>query len=325
MLIRYYPHEKVCNRNLLEQRQAPYHVSLSIGFLLRLNSFSKLFHLAEFYYATDYAHGPIVAENTNETAVIDLPTSVPSCSDNPGFVTLWESEGSLSASDYFLQTPRRWTSDFNQSDLITPICNRYQISCSKIPFDLVILIDSQQEYISSIRTFLHVFLALIQPKNHRLSLAILSSTTTDSFQFHLPLTSFDLVTNQMIDNYLIYPDQANQSVHPFHQHVERISEYLFTNLQSSSQKIFLTISSRLNFEKTLIKTIIERYASIRYMVLDPYLQTDEENDFSQRMDYLRSLISEPYYSNLFWTYSANRDLTFNTIFRFIESLCGNLR
>ena len=62
------------------------------------------------------------------------------------------------------------------------------------------------------------------------------------------------------------------------------------------------------------------------MTLDPKFQIDDNPLFSsQRISRLRSLTSQPYSSNLFWTYSANRDLTFHTIFRFIESLCGNLR
>jgi hypothetical protein len=59
------------------------------------------------------------------------------------------------------------------------------------------------------------------------------------------------------------------------------------------------------------------------MVLDPYLKTDDDND-QNRERILRSLTSSPSYSNLFWSYAANRDLTFNTVFRILETLCGYL-
>jgi len=263
-------------------------------------------------------------EHTNETSLIDIPTSIPHCSNSPGIEIVWESDDNNNTNDCLFHTPRQWISGFNQTDLLSPNCNKYQISCQKNQFDLVIIIDSQKEYNLLIQTFLHVFLSLIHPQNHRLSLVILSSTNTDTFQYHLPLTSFNQLTNQMLDNYFIYTDQEYQTIHSFHQHFERINDYLRTNQQqqSSSQSIILTISSRLNFNENSI----QQYPNIRYMTLDPKFQIDDNPLFSsQRMSRLRSLTSQPYSSNLFWTYSANRDLTFHTIFRFIESLCGNLR
>jgi len=53
------------------------------------------------------------------------------------------------------------TYQFNQTDLLSPNCNKYQISCQKNQFDLVIIIDSQKEYNLLIQTFLHVFLSLL--------------------------------------------------------------------------------------------------------------------------------------------------------------------
>jgi hypothetical protein len=73
-----------------------------------------------------------------------------------------------------------------------------------------------------------------------------------------------------------------------------------------------------------MKNLIQRYSTIRYMVLDPYLRTDDDKKNSERDQLLRSLTSSPSYSNLFWSYAANRDLTFNTVFRILESLCGSL-
>ncbi|CAF4379142.1 unnamed protein product [Rotaria sp. Silwood2] len=45
----------------------------------------------EFFYATDYANGPMIDNWNNETIIVDLPISVPHCSDTPGIDILWES------------------------------------------------------------------------------------------------------------------------------------------------------------------------------------------------------------------------------------------
>ncbi|CAF4898200.1 unnamed protein product, partial [Rotaria socialis] len=64
----------------------------------------------EFFYATDYANGPMIDDSNYEiTASPDLPTSVPHCSNNPGLDTRWESVDT----DYSLPTPRRWISNNN--------------------------------------------------------------------------------------------------------------------------------------------------------------------------------------------------------------------
>ncbi|CAF4011194.1 unnamed protein product [Rotaria sp. Silwood1] len=112
------------------------------------------------------------------------------------------------------------------------------------------------------------------------------------------------------------------------QHLEHISNYLIKNqefiLNLSTQQIILTIPSRLNFNQTHIKEIIQRYSTIRYMVLDPYLKTDDDDEYNnqERENFLLSLTSSPSYINLFSSYAAYRDLTFHTIFRLLESLCG---
>ncbi|CAF1654379.1 unnamed protein product, partial [Rotaria magnacalcarata] len=283
---------------------------------------------AEFLYATDYANGPVIDDNNYEiTAFPDLPTSVPHCSNSPGLDTRWESVDT----DYSLRTPRRWISNHNQSDLITPICNKYKISCQSTKFDLVILIDAQREYLSLIQTFLNTFLSLIEPYNHRLSLIILSSATIDIFQYHLPLTSINTINNKMIENYLSYLDDKNTSTIPINQHLERTSDYLKRSQEFGSnvptQQTVLTISSRFNFNLTDVKETIQRYSTIRYMALDPYLKTDENknNNRRERENLLSSLASSPSYTNLFRAYSAYRDLTFHTIFRLLESLCGSLQ
>ncbi|CAM4887021.1 unnamed protein product [Rotaria socialis] len=282
----------------------------------------------EFFYATDYANGPMIDDSNYEiTASPDLPTSVPHCSNNPGLDTRWESVDT----DYSLPTPRRWISNNNQSDLITPICNKYKISCQSTKFDFVILIDAQREYLSLIQTFLNTFLSLIEPYNHRLSLIILSSATIDPFQYHLPLTSINTINNKMIETYLSYLDDKNTSTIPINQHLERASDYLKSSQEFGSnvptQQIVLTIPSRFNFNLTDVKEIIQRYSTIRYMALDPYLKTDknENNNRRKRENFLSSLASSPSYTNLFCAYSAYRDLTFHTIFRLLESLCGSLQ
>lgn len=266
--------------------------------------------------------------NNNETSIVDLPISIPYCSNTPGIDTIWESDDSLN--EYYLNTPHQWISSFNQTDLISPVCNKYKISCQTIKYDVIILIDIQSEYLILIQTFLNIFFSLIEPFNHRFSLVILSSTTTDTFQYQLPLTSLNNINSRIIENFLSYIDHENNSIIQLDQHINRISDYLINNQQLlsniHSQQIILTISSRLNFNKNDMKNLIQRYSSIRYMVLDPYLRIDnDQNDNQERENLLRSLTSLPLYSNLFWSYSANRDLTFNIVFRIIESLCGNLR
>jgi hypothetical protein len=273
----------------------------------------------------------MIDDNNNETSIIDLPISIPHCSNNPGIDIIWESDESLLRNEYSLRTPRQWISDFNQSDLISPICNKYKISCHHRKFDLLILIDISHEYSSLIQTFLNIFLTLIEPFNHRFSLIVLSSTTIDTFQYHLPLTSINTINNRNVENFLSYIDYENNSIIQLNQHIERISDYLINNQQLisniPSQQVILTITSRFNFNQNDMKYLIQqRYSTIRYMVLDPYLRTDDDNDnYQERNQFLRSLTSLPSYSNLFWSYSANRDLTFNTVFRILESLCGYLR
>lgn len=265
----------------------------------------------------------MIDDRNNESLILDLPISIPHCSNNPGIDILWESND-----DYSFYTPRQWISRTNQSNLISPVCNKYRISCRRMKYDFLVLIDSQQEYSSLIQMFFKVFLALIEPFNHRFSLVILSSTTIDTFQYHLPLTSINTINQQILDNYLIYTDHDNTSIFQLNQHIERLSEYLINNQQLtseiSSKQIFFTISSRLNFNENDMKYLIQRYSTIRYMVLDPYLRTDDNYD-QQREKFLRSLVSSPWHTNLFWSYAANRDLTFNTVFRVLESLCGSIR
>ncbi|CAF4385006.1 unnamed protein product, partial [Rotaria sordida] len=82
----------------------------------------------EFFYATDYANGPIVDNYNNATTIIDLPISVPHCSNTPGLDIIWESVDNQIFNDYSLHTPRQWISNSNKSDLISPICNKYKIS-----------------------------------------------------------------------------------------------------------------------------------------------------------------------------------------------------
>jgi hypothetical protein len=269
----------------------------------------------------------MIEENNNETSIADLPISVPHCSNTPGIDILWESDDSSMINEYSFRAPRQWISNSNQSDLISPICNKYKISCQSLKLDLLIVIDSHHEYSSLIQTFLNIFLALVEPSNHRFSLIILSSSTIDPFQYHLPLTSINTINNRMIENFLSYTDYENTSIIQLNQHFHRISDYLITNQQLisniRSQQIILTISSRLNFNPNDMKQLIQRYSSIRYMALDPHLKTDDHN--SEREKVLRSLTSSPSYLNLFSSYAANRDLTFNTVFRVLESLCGYLR
>ncbi len=293
-----------------------------------LNRLNISSFLAEFFDAMDYANGPMIDDKNNETSIVNLPISIPHCSNTPGIDILWESDDRLILNEYSLRTPRRWISNSNQTNLISPICNKYKISCQTIKLDLLILIDCHHEYSSLIQIFLNIFLALIEPFNHRFSLIILSSTTIDTFQYHLPLTSINTINNQIIENFLSYTDYENNSIIQLNQHIERISEYLINNQQLisniSSQQILLTISSRLNFNQNNMKNLIQRYSTIRYMVLDPYLKTDDDHN-QEREKSLRSLTSSPFYSNLFRSYAANRDLTFNTVFRILESLCGYLR
>jgi hypothetical protein len=272
----------------------------------------------------------MIIDNNNETSIIDIPISVPHCSNTPGLDILWESDDSSIINDYSLRTPRRWISNSNQSDLISPICNKYKISCQITKYDFLILVDSHHDYSFLIQTFLNIFLTLIEPFHHRFSLIVLSSTTIDTFQYHLPLTSINTINNKIIESFLSYTDYEPNSIIQLNQHLQRTSEYLINNQQIisniSSQQIILTISSRLNFNRNEMQNIIQRYSSIRYMTLDPYLETDDDNNnnHQERENFLYSLTSSPSYSNLFWSYGANRDLTFNTVFRILESLCGYL-
>jgi len=267
----------------------------------------------------------MIDDRNNESLIFDLPISIPHCSNNPGLDLLWESNDN----DYSFYTPRQWISITNQSDLISPSCNKYRISCRRMKYDFLILIDSQREYSSLIQMFFKVFLALIEPFNHRFSLIILSSTTIDTFQYHLPLTSINTINQQILENYLSYTDHENTSIFQLNQHIERLSEYLINNQQLTSEVpsklVLFTISSRFNFNENDMKYLIQRYSTIRYMVLDPYLRTDDVHHHRKREKLLRSLASSPLHANLFWSYSANRDLTFNTVFRVLESLCGSLR
>ncbi|CAF0973097.1 unnamed protein product [Rotaria sordida] len=287
----------------------------------------------EFFYATDYANGPIIDNYNNVTTIIDLPISVPHCSDTPGLDIIWESVDNQIFNDYSLHTPRQWISNLNKSDLISPICNKYKISCQTTKFDLLILIDSHNEYLLLIKTFLNIFFTLIEPYYHRFSLIILTSSTIDTFQYHIPLTSINTIYNNknLIENFLSYIDDRNISLIQLNQHLERISNYLINNQEFlsniSTQQIILTISSRLNFNQTHIKEIIQRYTTIRYMVLDPYLKNDDykHHNNQEREKFLSLLTSKPSYINLFSSYAAYRDLTFHTVFRLLESLCGYLQ
>lgn len=256
----------------------------------------------------------------------DLPISVPHCSDNPGLDALWKSIDA----DYSLRTSRQWVLNFDQSDFITPICNKYKISCQTTKLDLVIIIDSQDTYRSLIQTFLNTFISLIEASNHRISLYVLSSSTIDPFQYQIPFTSIDKMTTKMIENLLSYMDDKNTSTFPYNLHLQRISDYVQNNQEFSSniptQQVILTIPSRLNFNQTDMKDIIQRYSTIRYMVLDPYLKNDgKEYNNQEREKILSSLASSPSDINVFRSYAAYRDLTFHIIFRILESLCGYLQ
>ena len=287
--------------------------------------------LAEFFYATDYANGPMIDDSNNDTIIADLPMSVPDCSNNPGVEIIWESDGNSVPNDYYLSTPRQWISNSNQSDLITPVCNKYKISCRTFKYDILLLLDSQSEYSTLIQTFVRVFLSLIDPSNHRLSLIALTSTTIDPFQYHLPWTTIDNVNEQILNNFFAYTDNQNTSAVQLNRHLERISDYVIANQQPTSdipsKQIIFTVSSRLNFDSMEMTYLIQRYPSIRYLALDPSLKTDDDDDDNQpeRERLLRALVSSPWYTNLFASYAANRDLTFNTVFRVLESLCGSLR
>ncbi|CAF4002965.1 unnamed protein product, partial [Rotaria sp. Silwood1] len=96
--------------------------------------------LAEFFYATDYANGPIIDDYNNETTLIDLPMSIPHCSDTPGIDILWESIDNEILNDNSLHSPHQWISKTNKTNLISPICNKYKISRHTIKFDLLIII-----------------------------------------------------------------------------------------------------------------------------------------------------------------------------------------
>ncbi|CAF1336856.1 unnamed protein product [Adineta ricciae] len=286
----------------------------------------------EFVDAGDYANGPLIDDNyvnNNRTIYTEMPMSIPHCSNTPGIDVLWESEGNYDMNDYSLRTPRQWISYTNQSDLVPPVCNKYRISCHTANYDILLLIDSQRQYISSIQTFLEIFLALIEPSNHRFSLMVLSSTTVDPFQYHSPLTAIISLNNKALENILLYTDNENSSRVPLNQHMQRASEYLFNQVSSTvpTQQIILTISSRLNFHPSDMKNLIQRYASLRYMALDPYLKTDDEDYINdQRREKLVSaLVSSPSHANMFRTYAANRDLTFSTVFQLLESICGYFR
>lgn len=294
------------------------------------NSSIFLRFLAEFFYATDYANGPMINDANNDTNVDDSPSSVPHCSNNPGVEILWESEGSSLLNDYYFGTARQWISNSNQSDLITPVCNKYKISCRIFKYDLVFLLDSQLEYSTLLQTFFRAFLALIDPFDHRFSLIALSSTSIDPFQYHLPLTTIDNLNEQILNNFFAYTDDRNTSAIQLNRHIERISEDLINNRRSTSdvptKQIIFTVSSRLNIDPVEMSYLIQRYSSIRFITLDPFLRTDDNNQHqAERERTLRTLVSSPWYTNLFWAYAANRDLTFNTVFRVIESLCGSLR
>lgn len=273
--------------------------------------------------------------NTNETSMTDTPVSIPHCSNTPGIDILWESADSFVTDEYSLHTSRQWKSNSNQTGLITPSCNKYKISCHNIQYDIILLLDIQYDYIPLIETFINIFLNLIEPFNHRFSLVILSSTTIDTFQHHLPLTTINNINTKILENFYTYIDYQNTSVIQLNEHLNRLSEYLINNNNNNQeslssnirkQKLILTISSRLYLNPNEMKNLIQRYSTIRYMVLDPNLRTDDNDDKNQEREYLlRSLTSSPSYANLFWSYSANRDLTFNNIFRILESLCGYLR
>ncbi|UJR31638.1 hypothetical protein I4U23_019120 [Adineta vaga] len=287
----------------------------------------------EFIDGVDYVSDPMIDDNyliNNRTLSTDIQISVPHCSNTPGLDILWESEDSYNMNDYSLRSPRQWISNTNQSDLIPPICNKYKISCHTTRYDLLLLIDSQYQYITSIQTFLEIFLALIEPFSHRFSLMVLSSTTVDPFQYHSPLTAINVINNKILENFLLYTDHENSSMVQLNQHMQRASEYLMNNQQvlstTHTQQIILTISSRLNFNEYEMKNLIQRYSSIRYMALDPYLKTDDDFINEQKREKLiTALTSSPSYGNVFRSYEANRDLTFNTVFRLLESLCGYLR
>ena len=266
----------------------------------------------------------------NDTTIADAPSSVPHCSNNPGIEIIWESDGSSLPNDYYFGTARQWNSNSNQSDLITPVCNKYKISCRTYKYDFIFLLDSQLEYSTLLQTFFRVFLALIDPFDHRFSLIALSSTTIDPFQYHLPLTTIDNLNEQILNNFFAYSDDRNTSDVQLNRHIERISEYLMNNRRSTSdvptKQIIFTVSSRLNVDPIEMTYLIQRYSSIRFIVLDPFLRTDDDDENPvERERFLRTLASSPWYTNLFWAYAANRDLTFNTVFRVLESLCGSLR
>ena len=279
--------------------------------------------LAEFVDATDYASGPLLDETTSEMVIVDVPVSVPHCSDRPGIDTLWESDDSVLIKEFSLSTSRSWFSHSNQTDVIIPKCNKYKLSCQTANFDLLLLLDCQQEYSVLLQIFLSTFLGFIEPNQHRFSLIVLSSGTVDPFQYHLPLTAMNTLSLTNVQPYLLYMDQENRSIVPLHEHLERISEHMTSNRPEGSSSMILTVSSRLDFNRSAMENLTERYAAIRYMALDPNLKIDH-NYQPDRDRLLRSLTSKPSSSNLFQSYAANRDLTFSTVLRILEALCGYL-
>ena len=256
----------------------------------------------------------------------ELPASVPHCSDTPGIDTLWESEDNPSVTDYSFRAARRWTFNASQSESASPMCNKYKIACSTVSLELLIVLDCHQEFASPLQTLLTTLLALIESQNHRVSLLALTSSTIDTFQYHLPLASIDTVGSATIENVLAYMDQGNGSIVRLDEHLHRISDYLLGSqsaAKANASPVILTISSRLDVNQTNMNNLTREYSSIRYMTLDPRLRMDEYD--LARENALRSLTSSPLHSNLFWSYAANRDLTFNTVFRLLEALCGYLR
>lgn len=262
-----------------------------------------------------------VDESTDRTTWIDFPIDVPHCSDQPGLELLFESDESRSIDNTSFPMSSAWISHVNQTEIVSPICNKYQIGCRKAQFDLLVVVDCFPEDGRFVANLLETFLNLIEPNDHRFSFVILTSTNVDSFQYHFPLSSIEKFDLNTIERYLIYLDNQNVSIVSLDKHLERLSDYLMSQRRiSPTESILLTISSRLNIDRSSMSNLIERFSSIRYMMIDPQLKFDNLDSFQT----FRSFVSQPVEENFLFSFAAFRDLTFNLIFQLFERLCGHL-
>ena len=281
-----------------------------------------LLNLADLIDADDYAMGPMLEENPGEIIDDHWPTSVPHCSDTPGLNNLWESEKD-SQSTVELQ---RWFSTENRSISVQSSCNQYKVWCSNEQFDLLIVLNVEQKYSTLLKTFLRTFFALIAPSTHRFSVAVLTSTSVDPFEIHLPLSTIDQLNFNVVEQFLYRLDQENRSSILFVHQLEQLTDYMKRNQRSPSSvpSTILTISSRFDFDRSAVQNLTHRDSIIRYITIDPQLKIDHRYDL-QRLRSLRSLASKPEDSNVFQVFSANRDLTFDTILRIFERFCGDFQ